>query len=143
MRRVFGTLPHRAADDPAMVLAIQNFKGGGGKYMMVCHLAQFLAVKGYRVCVIDCDSQVSTTSVFGLNPDIDVDEEEETLYPFFRHGGPKTLHYALQGTYWPGIGLIPANIGLYGAEYEFSERMARDSSFVLDKLRDGIESIKD
>ena len=77
MRRVFGTLPHRSKDDPAMVLAIQNFKGGVGKSTMVCHLAQYLALKGYRVCVIDCDSQASTTSVFGLNPDIDVDEEEE------------------------------------------------------------------
>ncbi|KEJ88136.1 AAA family ATPase [Sulfitobacter donghicola] len=143
MRRVFGTLPHRAPEDPAMVLAVQNFKGGVGKSTTVCHLAQYLALKGYRVCVIDCDSQASTTSVFGLNPDIDVDEEEETLYPFFRHGGPKTLHYALRGTYWPGIALIPANLGLYDAEYEFAARMARDQSFVLDRLREGIESIKD
>ncbi|PWE35008.1 chromosome partitioning protein [Pelagicola sp. LXJ1103] len=143
MRRVFGTLPHRTPDDPAMVLAIQNFKGGVGKSTMVTHFAQFLALKGYRVCVIDCDSQASTTSVFGLNPDIDVDEEEETLYPFFRHGGPTSLHYALRATYWPGIALIPANLGLYDAEYEFAARMARDQSFVLDRLRDGIDTIKD
>jgi len=142
MREVFGTLPHRSADDPAMVLAIQNFKGGVGKSTMVCHLAQFLALKGYRVCVIDCDSQASTTSMFGLNPDVDVDEDDDTLYPFFRHGGPSTLNYALRATYWPGIALIPANLGLYDAEYEFAARMARDSSFVLDRLRDGIESIK-
>ncbi len=142
MREVFGTLPHRSADDPAMVLAIQNFKGGVGKSTMVCHLAQFLALKGYRVCVIDCDSQASTTSMFGLNPDVDVDEDDDTLYPFFRHGGPSTLNYALRATYWPGIALIPANLGHYDAEYEFAARMARDSSFVLDRLRDGIESIK-
>ncbi|GAA6178016.1 AAA family ATPase [Sulfitobacter pacificus] len=142
MREVFGTLPHRSADDPAMVLAIQNFKGGVGKSTMVCHLAQYLALKGYRVCVIDCDSQASTTSMFGLNPDVDVDEDDDTLYPFFRHGGPSTLNYALRATYWPGIALIPANLGLYDAEYEFAARMARDSSFVLDRLRDGIESIK-
>ena len=142
MRDVFGTLPHRAPDDPAMVLAIQNFKGGVGKSTMVCHLAQFLALKGYRVCVIDCDSQASTTSMFGLNPDVDVDEDDDTLYPFFRHGGPATLNYALRATYWPGIALIPANLGLYDAEYEFAARMARDSSFVLDRLREGIESIK-
>ncbi|MBM1691351.1 AAA family ATPase [Sulfitobacter geojensis] len=142
MREVFGTLPHRSPDDPAMVLAVQNFKGGVGKSTMVCHLAQFLALKGYRVCVIDCDSQASTTSMFGLNPDVDVDEDDDTLYPFFRHGGPSSLHYALRATYWPGIALIPANLGLYDAEYEFAARMARDSSFVLDRLRDGIESIK-
>lgn len=143
MRNVFGTLPHRNPDDPAMVLAIQNFKGGVGKSTMVCHLAQFLALKGYRVCVIDCDSQASTTSMFGLNPDVDVDEDDDTLYPFFRHGGPSSLHYALRATYWPGIALIPANLGLYDAEYEFAARMARDSSFVLDRLRSGIDSIKD
>lgn len=143
MRTVFGTLPHRAESDPAMVLAIQNFKGGVGKSTLVCHLAQYLALKGYRVCVIDCDSQASTTSMFGLNPDVDVDEEEDTLYPFFRHGGPQDLSYALRATYWPNIALIPANLGLYDAEYEFAARMARDQVFVLDRLRNGLETIKD
>ncbi|MEO1556333.1 MAG: AAA family ATPase [Pseudomonadota bacterium] len=143
MRKVFGTQPHRADTDPAMVLAIQNFKGGVGKSTMVCHLAQHLALQGYRVCVVDADSQASTTSIFGLNPDVDVDEEEDTLYPFFRHGGPQDLSYALRATYWPGIALIPANLGLYDAEYEFAARMAREQMFVLDRLREGLESIKD
>lgn len=143
MREVFGTLPHRAPDDPAMVLSIQSFKGGVGKSTLTCHLAQYFALKGYRVCIIDCDSQASTTSVFGLNPDVDVQEEDDTLYPFFRHGGPTSLHYALRATYWPNIALIPANLGLYDAEYEFAARMARDSTFVLDRLRDGINTIRD
>ncbi|MEO1543684.1 MAG: AAA family ATPase [Pseudomonadota bacterium] len=143
MREVFSTLPHRAPGDETMVLAVQNFKGGVGKSTVTCHLAQFLALKGYRVCVIDCDSQASTTSIFGLNPDVDVDEDEDTLYPFFRHGGPKSLHYALRATYWPGIAMIPANLGLYDAEYEFAARMVREQGFVLDRLREGIASIKD
>lgn len=143
MREVFGTLPHRAADDPPLVLAVQNFKGGVGKSTIVSHLAQYFALRGYRVCVIDCDSQASSTAIFGLNPDVDVDEEEDTLYPFLRHGGPKSLHYALRATYWPGIALIPANLGLYDAEYEFAARMAREPTFILDRLRDGIASISD
>jgi len=143
MRETFGTLPYRAPDEPALVLSVQSFKGGVGKSTVTCHLAQYLALKGYRVCVIDCDSQASTTSIFGLNPDVDVEEENDTLYPFFRHGGPATLHYALQATYWPNIALIPANLGLYDAEYEFAARMARDSNFVLDRLRDGIDTIRD
>ncbi len=143
MRQVFGTFPQRAPGDPAAVVAVQNFKGGVGKSTLVVHLAQFLALKGYRVCVVDCDSQASTTSVFGLNPDVDVNEDEDTLYPFFRHGGPQSLHYALRATYWPGIALIPANLGLYDAEYEFAARMVREQVFVLDRLRDGIESIQD
>ncbi|WP_128255525.1 AAA family ATPase [Falsirhodobacter deserti] len=143
MREVFGTLPHRAPEDPALVLAVQNFKGGVGKSTVVSHLAQYFALKGYRVCVIDCDSQASTTAIFGMNPDVDVDEEEDTLYPFLRHGGPKSLHYALRATYWPGVALIPANLGLYDAEYEFAARMAREPTFILDRLREGVESIAD
>ncbi|PZQ47326.1 MAG: chromosome partitioning protein [Rhodovulum sulfidophilum] len=143
MREVFGTQPRRGDGDPPLVLAVQNFKGGVGKSTLVTHLAQFFALKGYRVCVIDCDSQASTTAVFGLNPDVDVNEEEDTLYPFFRHGGPKSLHYALRATYWPGIAIIPANLGLYDAEYEFAARMAREPAFILDRLREGVESISD
>ncbi|HRO15820.1 MAG TPA: AAA family ATPase [Paracoccus sp. (in: a-proteobacteria)] len=143
MREVFGTQPHRAPGDPALVLAVQNFKGGVGKSTIVTHLAQYFALKGYRVCIIDCDSQASTTAVFGLNPDVDVDEDEDTLYPFLQHGGPKSLHYALRATYWPGIAIIPANLGLYDAEYEFAARMAREPAFVLDRLREGVDSIAD
>lgn len=143
MRAAFGTQPWRDADDPPAVIAVQNFKGGVGKSTLVTHLAQFFALRGYRVCVIDCDSQASTTAIFGLNPDVDVNEDEDTLYPFFRHGGPATLHYALRATYWPGVALIPSNLGLYDAEYEFAARMARDKTFVLDRLRAGVESIAD
>jgi chromosome partitioning protein len=143
MRAHFGTLPWRGEDERALVLAVQSFKGGVGKTALTCHLAQYLALKGYRVCVIDCDSQASATSLFGLNPDHDIDEEAETLYPFFRHGGPASLDYALRPTYWPGIALIPANLGLYDAEYEFAARLARESGQVLDRLREGIETICD
>ena len=143
MRALFGTLPRRGPDDPAMVLSVQNFKGGVAKTTLVTHLSQYLALRGYRVCVIDCDSQASTTAIYGLNPDVDVDETKGTLYPFLQHGGPPTLDYALRDTYWPGVSLIPANLGLYDAEYEFAARMARDPDFVLDRLRHGIASISD
>lgn len=143
MREVFGTLPHRGVNDPPLVLAVQNFKGGVGKSTVVVHLGQYFALKGYRVCIIDCDSQASTTAVFGLNPDVDVHEDEDTLYPYLQHGGPKSLHYALRATYWPGIAIIPANLGLYDAEYEFAARMAREPAFILDRLREGVGSIAD
>lgn len=143
MRALFGTLPWRAADDRALVLAVQSFKGGVGKTSLTCHLAQYLALRGYRVCVVDCDSQASATSLFGLNPDADIDEESETLYPFFRHGGPTRLDYALRPTYWPGIALIPANLGLYDAEYEFAARLMQESGRALDRLREGLDTIRD
>ena len=142
MRRLFGTLPTRAETDEPLVLAVQNFKGGVGKSTIVCHTAQYLALQGYRVCVVDCDSQASTTTIFGINPDIDVNEEEDTLLPYLRHGGPQSLDYAIRPTYWDGISLIPANLGLYDAEYEFAARLSADRQ-ALDRIRNGIGTIKD
>lgn len=58
MREMFGTRPWRnsATDDP-VIIAIQNFKGGVGKSTITAHLAQYLGLQGYRVCVLDCDPQ--------------------------------------------------------------------------------------
>jgi chromosome partitioning protein len=139
MRDVFGTRPCRGPSDPAIVLAVQNFKGGVGKSTLTCHIAQYLALKGYRVAVIDCDSQASTTTMFGFNPDIDI-EDEQTLLPFFRHGGEPELRYGLRPTAWPGIDLIPANLGLYQAEYEAAARL-RGNPDALDRLRRGVERL--
>ncbi|HUO12199.1 MAG TPA: AAA family ATPase [Caulobacteraceae bacterium] len=139
MRDLFGTRPRRADSDPALVVAVQNFKGGVGKSTLVCHLAQALALKGYRVAVIDCDSQASTTTVFGFNPDADI-ADEETLLPFFRHGEQSDLRYGLRPTAWPGIDLLPANLGLYNAEYEAAARV-RGNPKDFDRLRHGVEDL--
>lgn len=139
MRDVFGTRPRRGPSDPPIVLAVQNFKGGVGKSTLTCHIAQYLALKGYRVAIIDCDSQASTTTLFGFNPDIDVDDEQ-TLLPFLRHGGETNLRYGLRETPWPGIDLIPANLGLYQAEYEAAARL-RSNADALDRLKGGVEEL--
>ena len=139
MRDVFGTRPRRGAGDPPIILAVQNFKGGVGKSTLTCHIAQYLALKGYRVAIIDCDSQASTTTIFGFNPDIDIDDEK-TLLPFFRHGGEPDLRYGLRTTAWPGIDMIAANLGLYQAEYEAAARL-RGNADALDRLRRGVENL--
>jgi chromosome partitioning protein len=139
MRDGFGTRPRRGPDDPPVVLAVQNFKGGVGKSTLTCHIAQFLALKGYRIAVIDCDSQASTTTMFGFNPDIDIDDDQ-TLLPFLRHGGEPDLRYGVRKTPWPGIDLIPANLGLYQAEYEAAARL-RGNADALDRLRLGVERL--
>ena len=139
MRDLFGTRPRRSVDDPPLVIAVQNFKGGVGKSTLVCHLAQSLALKGYRVAVLDCDSQASTTTLFGFNPDADINDDE-TLLPFFRHGEQSDLRYGLRPTAWPGIDLLPANLGLYNAEYEAAARV-RGNPKDFDRLRHGVEDL--
>lgn len=142
MREVFGTRPWRTADDPISIIAVQNFKGGVGKSTVSIHLAQYLAIRGYRVCLIDCDSQGSTTTMFGYVPDLDV-SEDETLYPFIRNAEMTSLAYAVRETHWDGLYLIPANLKLYSAEYELAARVARAEPFLLNRIAEGIASVAD
>jgi chromosome partitioning protein len=141
MRAVFGTQPWRGAGDPLAVIAVQNFKGGVGKSTVSAHLAQYLAIKGYRVCLIDCDSQASATTMFGYVPDLDIGEDE-TLYPFIRNTEMSSLAYAVRETHWDGLFLVPANLKLYQAEYELAARIARADRGLLNRLAQGIASIE-
>jgi chromosome partitioning protein len=142
MRAVFGTRPWRAPEDPVSIIAVQNFKGGVGKSTISTHLAQYLATKGYRVCLIDCDSQGSSTTMFGYVPDLDI-AEEDTLYPFIRNSEMSSLAYAVRATHWDGLYLVPANLKLYSAEYELAARIARADKTLLNRLAEGIASIEE
>lgn len=142
MRGVFGTRPWRAPDDPCAVIAVQNFKGGVGKSTISVHLAQYLAIQGYRVALIDCDSQASATTLFGYVPDLDL-TEDETLYPFLRYEEMQSLDYALKKTHFDGLELVPANLRLFQSEYELAARMARGGGRLLDRLAQGIASVAD
>ena len=142
MRGVFGTRPWRDAEDPCAVVAVQNFKGGVGKSTVSVHLAQYLAIRGYRVLLIDCDSQASATTLFGYVPDLDLDEEE-TLYPFLRQDELTSLDYAVRKTHFDGLDLIPANLRLFQSEYELAARMARGQGALLDRLAQGVASVAD
>ncbi len=142
MRGVFGTRPWRQMSDPVSVLAVQNFKGGVGKSTLSVHLAQYLAIRGYRVLLIDCDSQASATTLFGYVPDLDL-SEDETLYPFLREAERETLEYAIRKTHFDGLDLVPANLRLFQSEYELAARMARGNGMLLNRLSQGIQSVAD
>lgn len=142
MREVFGTRPWREPGDRVAVIAVQNFKGGVGKSTVSTHLAQYFAIRGYRVCLIDCDSQGSSTALFGYVPDLDIGEDQ-TLYPFFRNQERGSLVYAVRETHWDGLYLVPANLKLYSAEYELASRIARSEPLLLNRLAEGIASIAD
>lgn len=138
MRDRFGTRMRRAPEDPTAVIAIQNFKGGVGKTTTSVHLAQYLSQSGLRALLVDCDPQASSTAAFGLLPDDEIDLET-TLYPYLI-GEERSLHYAVRRTYWDGLSLIPANLQLYGAEYELAETAKRGG---LEILNQGIKTIAD
>lgn len=138
-----GYLPYRPEGLPAKMIAVANFKGGVGKTSTAAHLAMSAALDGYRVLVVDLDSQGSMTSIFGGK----VEDEWQTVFPllarhYARHQQAEnqarvsrgdapvplddTLSEALsvtapdliQSTHWPNIDLIGAQLNLYWAEFQ-------------------------
>ncbi|WP_371223662.1 AAA family ATPase [Roseovarius sp. 2305UL8-3] len=136
-------LPYRPAGLPAKMVAVANFKGGVGKTSTTAHLAMSAALDGYKVLVVDLDSQGSMTSIFGGQ----VEDEWQTVFPLMaRHYATHlrvenqrrldrgeapaplddTLTEALdvtasaliQNTHWPNIDLIGAQLNLYWAEFQ-------------------------
>ncbi len=135
--------PYRPKGLPAKITAVANFKGGVGKTSTAAHLAMSAALDGYRVLVIDLDSQGSMTSIFGGK----VQDEWQTVFPLIaRHYGsylqkenrarldrgeiPLPFDDMLtdaikiktpdlvQKTHWPNIDLIGSQLNLYWAEFQ-------------------------
>jgi len=70
-------LPYRPKGAPAKIISVANFKGGVGKTSTAAHLAMSAALDGYKVLVIDLDSQGSMTSIMGGQ----VQDEWQTAFP--------------------------------------------------------------
>jgi chromosome partitioning protein len=135
MREVLGASPARAPLDNPAIVAVQNFKGGVGKSTVTTHLAHYFAVKGYRVLVVDCDSQATTTTLFGFNPHFNI-TREQTLYPYLSIDPTQTdLLYAVQKTPWPNVDLIPSNLELFDVEYELAASGANGNSVLASRFR--------
>lgn len=128
-------LPFRPKGAPAKIVAVANFKGGVGKTSTAAHLAMSAALDGYRVLVVDLDSQGSMTSLFGVT----VEDEWRTAYALIardfareisRDAHADTLDetltealaldpgHVIQHTHWPTIDLIGAQLNLYWAEFQ-------------------------
>ncbi len=136
-------LPYRPKGLPAKITAVANFKGGVAKSVTTAHLAMSAALDGYKVLVIDLDSQASISSIFGVK----VADEWQTVFPLLaRHYArhlmaenqvrlsrgetPQPLDDTLddarkltaadliQATHWPNIDIIGAQLNLYWAEFQ-------------------------
>lgn len=110
-------VPTRRANEKLQVLAVMNFKGGSAKTTTSAHLAQFLALRGYRVLAIDLDPQASLSALFGHQPELDVGESE-TLYGAIKYEAPRNITEIVRATYTPNLHVIPGNLELMEFEHE-------------------------
>jgi chromosome partitioning protein len=83
-----------------------NFKGGTGKTSVSTSYAFRLAERGYRVLVIDLDSQGHATKCLGLEPD----SYEKTLADALIRRTP--IRDVRVPTGFPGLDVIPSNLNM-------------------------------
>ena len=126
-------IPHRRPGEHLQVLAITNFKGGSGKTTTSAHLAQFLALQGYRVLAVDLDPQASLSALLGVLPETDV-RANETLYAAIRYDElRRPLNEVIRPTYFDGLHLVPGNLELMEFEHTTPKALTDGS-----ETRDGI-----
>ncbi|MGZ2260318.1 AAA family ATPase [Roseobacter sp. A03A-229] len=154
--------PYRPDNQPAKIVAVANFKGGVGKTSTCAHLAMSAALDGYKVLMIDLDSQGSMSSIFGAQ----VEDEWATAFPLIARHYAQTLQAdnqrrldrgeapqpldetlsealkvtcrdVIQSTHWPNIDLIGAQLNLYWSEFQIPVwRMQSRSWKLWDALGD-------
>ncbi len=119
-------LPGRREGDHLQVITVINFKGGSGKTTTAAHLAQKLALDGYRVLAIDLDPQASLSALHGFQPEFDL-LDGGTLYDAIRYEDPLPLRDVIRQTYFTNLDLIPGNLDLMEFEHDTPRVLAARS----------------
>lgn len=112
-----GYLRHRRAGEHLQVLAVTNVKGRSGKTTAAAHLAQYLALQGFRVLAVDLDPQAALSGLFGCRPDLDVGVSQTLYGAVRRDGAERPLGEILRPTHFPGIDLVPGHLELMACEH--------------------------
>lgn len=117
MRLVFETAPRRPEWAVPVVLGVAAHKGGAWKSSTSVHLAQWLAMMGYRVLLVDGTDPQATASLYhGYVPDLHI-HADDTLLPFYL-GERTDAHYAIKPTCWPNLDIIPSCLAVHRIESE-------------------------
>ncbi|WP_298948453.1 plasmid partitioning protein RepA [uncultured Paracoccus sp.] len=135
-------LPGRRKGDHLQVITVINFKGGSGKTTTAAHLAQKLALDGYRVLAIDLDPQASLSALHGVQPEFDLNDGG-TLYDAIRYDDPVPLRDVVQKTYFTNLDLIPGNLELMEFEHDTPRAIIeRSGKFFFTRIGDALAEVE-
>ncbi|MGL4312015.1 MAG: plasmid partitioning protein RepA [Paracoccaceae bacterium] len=135
-------LPGRRGDDHLQVICVINFKGGSGKTTTAAHLAQKLALDGYRVLAIDLDPQASLSALHGFQPEFAL-LDGGTLYDAIRYEDPLPMRDVIRKTYFTNLDIIPGNLDLMEFEHDTPRVLtARTGEMFFTRIGDRLAEVE-
>lgn len=135
-------LPGRRQGDPLQVISVINFKGGSGKTTTAAHLAQKMALDGYRVLAVDLDPQASLSALHGFQPEFDL-LDGGTLYDAIRYDDPVPLAQVIRKTYFANLDIIPGNLELMEFEHDTPRALVqREGNLFFTRVGDALASVE-
>ncbi|WP_299923604.1 plasmid partitioning protein RepA [uncultured Pelagimonas sp.] len=136
-------LPGRREGDKLQVITVINFKGGSGKTTTSAHLAQKLALDGYRVLAIDLDPQASFSALHGFQPEFDL-LDGGTLYDAIRYDDPVPMRDIIQKTYFTNLDIVPGNLDLMEFEHETPRAIVtHQGNLFFTRVGEALASVED
>lgn len=131
----------RPAGAEAVTITVANFKGGTTKTTTAMTLAQGLSMLGHKVLVIDTDPQASLTTLFGILPDVEVQDHETVMA--LVDGTQSGVGPLIRKTYWDGLDLVPSSTSLFAAEFMLPSKQSKNPKFEFWSVLDlGIDDVR-
>lgn len=119
----------------AKVISFLNFKGGVGKSTSTVNVAKALHDMGYKVLVIDTDSQANSSKLMGKRL---AEGNERTLYEAMTKNIPIQECIYMDQDNENSFDFVPSNQNMAYAEMELVSKIGRESA-----LRKAIQPIRD
>ena len=135
-------VPGRRDGDRLQIVSVENYKGGASKTTTSAMLTHYLALRGYRVLVIDSDPQASLTEFFGYRPSLDF-KGDTTLYDAIADNNPVSLGDCMKSTPWPNVKIIPASLELTTWEHEVARTMQSADIPFYNRIALAIQDVDD
>jgi chromosome partitioning protein len=123
------------------IYSFANQKGGVGKTTTAVNLAAYLAAGGYRVLLVDADSQANATSSLG----VDKTRDEASLYDVLLGGvaAPETVVRIDRPVFGGCLDLLPSSVDLAGAEVELAARPQGEREYRLKHALQPLQGLYD
>ena len=119
------------------IIAITNQKGGVGKTTTAVNLSAAVGALGKKVLMVDIDPQGSATSGYGIN------KRTTSMSTYNIMIGSEKTKSTIIKTKFKNVDVIPASIGLAGAEIELVDLKDREIrlKYALSQVRDDYDYI--